>query len=754
MKILMALLLGSAMGLTTGYLLWSKPEAVSQPAIPSRASDLSNPPATPLGEGQTPDQRGIEPVASLPYRESVAELVGGLEPIAKLTGTGFVKGRVVFESGAPAPGVLVRVSGQFSSGVSSGGRQRGDPPPPSDLVSRLLVRAKEEQERMSREWEGQTDADGRFEARGLGGEQFSCAAYLTGYEVGTRNQDSLQRLRSGVDLDLVARPVVWVPTEVVLASGEPVERASVRCTQGTSGRLESWSRTDSRLRFLAGSYEVQAELGAPTFLRSSVQTVNIAATSEVPTLRLVLEPRTGIRGRLSIAESLAIDRDLNCVLRPRLLAPGESLDKNKYPRGERDHWLNFKNDAEFQLFDLKPGRWALGLGPQTGPPWLIEEVEVPKDQIVEKDLVLRSLGSEGGLKVLISDSEGKRLSEANLTIEWRNSTGDQVATRVEQRLADGRFLVPTQRTHPTLREAQLWLVAESSQHGKAELLCPPPEQEELTITMEEPALLTVDIVGFGHRPQAMELGVELKRVRAMSNGPKGRNSRPDFEARVGITGIAEFKPTQPGRYEVQLVLTTKQWRKTALALSELALVSGKNATSLALPEVYTVIATTDEKSASQYCELVQLSDAPPGLEYQDGQSWNDKGEIRWEGVPAGDYVIRSLDNSGFVVMYLSVPTSGPVKFNPTAVGRLNIHWRQPTSALESLGLERGDSIVEIAEKAVADIPMPHRAMLMRLAEEKEIALVVERKGRRLSLIFDSAKLLAATMGGTLLLPGP
>ncbi len=107
--------------------------------------------------------------------------------------------------------------------------------------------------------------------------------------------------------------------------------------------------------------------------------MNIAAGIEVPTLRLVLEPRTGIRGHISIAESLSTDRDLNCSLRPRLLAPGDTLDKNKYPSGERDQWLNFKNDAEFQLFDLKPGRWALGLGPLTGPLWLIEEVEVPKD---------------------------------------------------------------------------------------------------------------------------------------------------------------------------------------------------------------------------------------------------------------------------------------------------------------------------------------------------------------------------------------
>ncbi len=199
---------------------------------------------------------------------------------------------------------------------------------------------------------------------------------------------------------------------------------------------------------------------------------------------------------------------------------------------------------------------------------------------------------------------------------------------------------------------------------------------------------------------------------------------------------------------------TKEWRKTLLASIELDMVSGKNVTSLALHEVYTVIVTTDARYEGQYCELMRLTNNLNGIEYRDRLGLNAKGEYHWDGVVAGEYAVRTVGNSGTETMYVSVPTSGPVDFTPSIVKRLRILWSEMTTSRESLGLERGDTIVEVAGKAVADIPTPQRALMLRAAEEKDGALVVERKGRRLSLILDSAKLRAATMEGHLVLPAP
>ncbi len=750
MKAIGLLVIGVLLGLSAGYLLWFRGEVAT--AQPGGVITAESAPRLPVEGSPSPDS--ARTVESRQYHESLSEMAERLEPLPKAQGTGEIRGQVHFESGEPAPGVTIRLSPLPGRPAGSASRRRGDPLPSSDLGWRVRQRIAEEQDRLAREWEGTTDAAGEFVATGLVGEHFVAAAYLLDHEVVPRVGTWPSSIPIGTQLDLVAKPLVGLTVVVEMASGEPIEMAVITCTQGEQRFLEKWTPSEPVLRLLPGDYVLDARVDGPVWAKSDRLNVQLRAGSEVQPVRLVLKSQTGLRGRVVFPEGWKAEPTGGYFLFYRRLGTDEAASKSEFSLHETYQSITPPRNMDFVLTDVSPGRWVLALAESEKSILLAVEAEVVPGRMTEKDVVIPASFFESALRVDVRGPGGLVVSDARLEVRWTVKGGREEGVPVQQRGPDGRFLVVRRPATQTSPASTPWLKAISPRYGEVLHPLPPPEQSELTLHISESGSLRVQLSGTKVLENHRNFRLELDKVLSPGSGALARRPSGDPGQQIDERGTADFPVVQPGDYELRLYWHSRTWSRGLLLKRRITIAPGKNEAEFAVPDLHELVVDMKSVSGASLCDLILLSAGGEGGESIQSQPWTGQETLRFEGLAAGNYAIRSHSGEYASVVYVTVPTEGSVPFRPIRPGALRILGSDGNEVLSKLGVLPGDRIVALEGKPISEISAPDRAVLRRASEASTLGITLERGGSRFDLNVDSAQFRSATGNGRLLLPWP
>ena len=509
-----------------------------------------------------------------------------------------------------------------------------------------------------------TDAEGAYEFLGLveGGE-YSIEGYLEGLSIETKSSS----VQVGERCDLVGARISALTIEVVDGDGEevPEARISLKAESERSSRSHDWKATDPALGLLAGTYEVSA-LGEVQFSsgRFNSEDANLkseSVTVRVPeggseTVRLVLEPVVGIRGRVAGGDNEWVEIQLID------LASADQFDEEALATSSTK---TRARSRKYCFHDLTPGTYAVGI----------------------------AQGPNMQLRLTVLDPDGATLPGVQIGV--RHQSGMSSSSRGSRSMVsdDGVYVMEASSGleeffDPWPPKTSYTLTLEHSAYGTVSVEVEEGTRE-LTHQFQLPATLIAEVAGYTTSEMRGRLIVSAVMKSEDVWRGHGRNEHP-----VGADGRAEIVGLVPGEYTVALGVKTDEWRSTTVSSQTVVLAVGETVVRFPIPVLHKVrvLAGDLEPGTNIWMSLKSNeSDFQFGGNYQN-VIVDDDGVALFENLSAGTYELGA--NASMGRMTIDVPC-GDVVFEVREPDCLIVQVNDTEGTLALSGFQTGDKVIGI-----------------------------------------------------------
>ncbi len=333
-----------------------RPPANSEPS-PARADELGVESGVVRGDepaalSVAPTPRAAEPTAGAPPPlPDVHALVESARLEAREAppppnAAGDIAVRVLDESGAPFPGISVRLVPEREARAEHRSNYRSNP----SLEDRLRTEIADSLWREARARSAVTDGSGTCLFGDLAADcRYYCAPEGDSWAFAPR----FERLRPGERITLIATWEIPVEFDVRLPDGSLPDEAMIEANTGRYWTGGTWKPEARTVRLKRGCYKISAAVGET--LRSGSVDLRIETGVAVPAIRLDLAQRPGIHGTIRVPLGDPTTRFRAFVKR---LVPGER------PSAELLHAareVSVDHRQRFAIPDLAPGRYLVGI---------------------------------------------------------------------------------------------------------------------------------------------------------------------------------------------------------------------------------------------------------------------------------------------------------------------------------------------------------------------------------------------------------
>jgi hypothetical protein len=735
---------GLAIGGVASWLILDQPSAPDgRPTAPSGSYE---PPPQPRASDEPlyrPASRSVEG-GIRPKKFDEASLVAEADGMPT-TGTGTISGRIKTEKGEVLAGVTVRADYQGDrQGRRQGEWKAGDGVPPESDTPEAVQRYLEGVARTrAMRREAITNESGEFTLTGLIDDRYGLQAYLKGYLISSDRRDLQWNARPGVVVDFTASKVVVVPVDVRLADGSAPKRASIGFKVQNNHNSEEWRPNKTELRLAAGSYSMTATAGDHQEYRSEAQNVVLKEDAAPPQLSFRLTARTSIHGRVQVPKGYAVDGVSIFSLR---YAGSAVPDENALKQGQNT-WANNWNGYEFDIHDIAPGTWLLGVGTWESI-FTTKSVEVTAGTITEVVLEITDAGASG-LVVKVFAPDGAPVADASVRVYGANQQWDSPEGFTVRPKKDGAWVVVPKKEQTS--DGKEWFVeVHSERYGDKVVAMPVPAAGEMRIDLAEPSSLEVTITGYAGSGLEGRLGVDVKSLSGKESQRRYYYSREDNQ--IGPDGRITIKPLQPGKYRVELQYKQQRWNNAALERTDVDIVAGANSVSVSVPAVYTLTVICGADSADSWLNMQAVGG---GEERQNHARVGADGNATIEGVVAGTYRLSlyAQKSRRQKTMKVTVPTTGPVTFKEDLETALVVKAVDGEGYLASAGLQAGDVITGVDGADFDGSRAATQVLNGLLSARKELKIRFTRGGKASEATVDSEKFATATKHLSLLEPG-
>jgi hypothetical protein len=477
--------------------------------------------------------------------------------------------------------------------------------------------------------ETRTGADGRYRLEGLLDVKHRLVAERPGWKF--RSQASWNAT-PGSTVDFVASPRTEVRFDVFLPDGSQPGRAMIRLRSGSSTAGQGWSRDHPDVDVAPGTYEVTATAGDSQEYQS--QSVSLTVESGVPTpaVRLDLEGRPVIRGRV------VFEDDQNSEVRvrlarvpegrkadPALLAPDGATETSMFGGGPFG-----AAPGAFRFTDLTPGHYLLGVARSwRGAIVATTEVEVGHEP-VDVEIRVPPLSRDEYAILRVTGPDRKPLTSLNVTTGYVSDHGaSSGGSVVIDRPGGEKWVLHHEGGVSTAEGGKLWITVSHPAYGSKTVEYAPGAAPTFDVRFAEPGTLDVDVPGLAGGPYVGRVQATLMSggEERVSRGDR-RTEKPDEHGHLQFTGV------QPGPYVVLLQMADRHGWGQDLARKEVTASAGANRVAIPLPALYEVTLegiqghTWIQREEKGAVRMRTISNASEGRAILDG-------------LPAGTYTAHS-----------------------------------------------------------------------------------------------------------------
>lgn len=742
----LTLLFGLALGLGTGFMLFSGRPAVAG-ASPSkggnaveRGATSKAPPAPdspdvlaavgdspPTGQGATATSRG-----SLSNEARQAARRVSARTNATETDTSdwnhSISGSVVDATGAAIPGATVISNNSFvdytrtvlAMGTNKAGRAYQGVPNVEESIAKSAQRTIDLRRRTRTV---EPNAAGEFVLAGLRSGTHHLIAYAEGYIFEPVKADS------GTTARLVGREVATFALDVRLVDGSQPTKAIVVVQAQPAPMPYEWTPADPELRLGSRNVELQVFAGNVRKVdwrttvadqKSSTRTIDLDRDGAGPH-RMDLE-----RGQfLRVTVTGASDGEAAIGTWVKAAAAGGDTDWTSRTITS----LSREAGGVYTVMGLAEGSYVIAVGRGGSAPELTLPVQVVPG-VTEVEATLGELNLSRFVIVRCQTSGGEAVTGATVNGRWAGARGAPTEA-VEQGM--GEYWLAAGAPPKNESSAMLAVTAMNERYGKIVQEID-ANTRELAVTFQEPAELAVQVVGdtsagYTVRLQAKEMGA----FDPYSLFSKGQ--RPTYK-KLNVDGRAQFSGLQPGDYTAELIKTglgddaLLPWRGAAVATQQaVTLRVGAQDLEMLVPTLHTLKVIVPGKDEGTNLTLMRKDGAQSPLGRNTGArriKLGDDERALFLDVPAGEYRLRVSTAS----MFITVPC-GEVTFEAAEPDSLVVVRAAAGKPGAEAGLKANDVVT-----AVDGEPIRGRratVMVMKRIAESAVSLSVQRGDEELNI---------------------
>jgi hypothetical protein len=760
-----ALFLGSGGGPQASTAEVGRPqgEGASRPAAPGPEA-IRAPTAAALTAGTAAAATELDP-ADRRLATAVAERVAAAAPAAAAQGEGALWGTVTGLDGQPLAGVRIYAE-PYTSGQPSDPRRALEDSARRTVDEDLSEVASKRLEVRRGRRQTESGTDGGYRLEGLPDGRWTVSGYLEGYAVRAARARSAT-VRTGSGLDLLAEPLLPLPVEVVDASGALVDEAVLHL-EYHSGEHDAdsfvrWTPDSPQLYLVPNTYDLRAlvepltiEYHEDTATGKSVserQSVNLAPGRAAETVRLVLGPAEVLYGRVTLDPGVEVQDSLRVMVSPYSGEdpPPEGVEYDS----EQSKWL--RAGGEYVRRDLAPGRYLVSvLGGWQGPRLAYAIVDYPGG-ILRRDI---QVGVDEQLaqsfcSLRLSDDSG--LPVRNVQLGWMvRTTSSSSSSHLSARVTDGahRFALPSQALDGFGPDERIAITIQREGYPRAEVELVEGVLE-YEYRFEPPALAIVTVTGAGGSGVRELLHIDFV---SLDEPSAERTYFSHDRASLDASGIFRSSPLVPGRYRMSLQMLKvpgQTWSGNELRSSEVALVSGENRLSVAVPPLHSLsVRTPDHADGAQFRlrSVQEAAETSPFLHsFRSLSAAVQGGKVQFEHLAEGRYVLSSNDFRG-AQMEVEVPCS-ELTFAGEVPNAARVSISDPAGRLAAMGLRDGDLVLAADDVDFATPGTAARGWQVLSQGTGERRLTVLRGGAVQTLTYDSGSAAASALGAALNMGG-
>lgn len=738
-----AVLVGSCLGYLAATALDDSPQALA--SAPGRAAAAPSPelrgvqhtplvPAAPDGARAPVEELEVDMAPRVPEAELERAVTGARAPeVEPEEGSGRITGEVLDEAGAPIEGATIVARRLRRDRTSDPSRVGAGPPDEPSLEEALREHARSWAESRAGRRRTSTGPDGGFVLDGLHADSsYAVNAYLVGHELEAEGR--AYSISPGQRVTFRAKRVYEIPVELVHADGTEVAEGVVGVERDDDEAFYTWSREEPRVRLTPGRVEIRGYAGVRKTSYSGEELDAAHASEEVGVdvesqagapLRLVLAPRTGIRGR--VVDELGTSGRRMVLLAP--VAEGAEADLDALSRSDRRTWL--RGGDRFHFLDLAPGTYAVGLGDWNQEPIAHRTVAV-ESGVTEVELVVPAPDPDRHVLVRAFGPGGVPLEDLDFRWRSRHDGGSRSGSIEGRRGKDGAWWLRPEADffEPWSSDTSYTLTIQHSELGDRAIELE-EGQREVTQHFEEPVSIEVVVTGYRGSSHEGDLSVAVARVeeRGEDEAPwvMGRGG-PSSRESLSPSGVARFDGLAPGTWRVDLQVRTDRWQGRTVQSVEVRATAGEERVSLSVPALYELVVSAPGLSEGTSLRLLEDSDDGERSPFAFGsnEEVGSDGRVVFEGLPAGRY---TLTGSGLTEPVEVTVPCGEVVLDAREPDCLRVTIGDPEGALYQAGLRAGDLVIGVDGEEFDSVP--NAWTLLR--GEGEASLIVLRDGKRLEV---------------------
>ncbi len=652
-------------------------------------------------------------------------------------GSGVIFGRILTEAGKPLRGVVVTAVHNTAGGCSRESRLM-EPRTLEERAREFVAEAFMDDLACAKTI---TRTNGFYRFSGLSQQTHWLDVTAPGYCVEARNRRWTFPTEDGYRVDFVAYKLKDVPFSILMPDGSEVDHARIEAySKGFDSRSFLWSPQKNVMPLPPGVYRIQAFAGDNDCFESNNKIVPVFPDTQPDLVRIQLKEDLSICGKVIVPPGDDLDTVSLCYMR---LSPGVTVDPNLLlSKGEREYDDAEKPDFTFEINDisLTPGRYVIGAGRTMDQIEAMAEVTMT-DAPVHVELTLPPVDESRLLTVIPVSPTGAPVTNTDISAEWHTSDkrgGGIPYTKPGEGAC--RFIF-----EPCFREAvhdnsfECLITVESDPYGTKRRQWNPTEGNEITIALEEPAVLNLTLAGF--IPE--ENGGPNVEIYVHDAG--SFNSSDDT---IGADGRMTVFPVQPGPCKISVYSSSRLFDEIRPTL-----LPGKNNVVLQTPVPLSLTITFSDEAPGTFVDLQKKDDrsirfTTLGTPTRFSETCYDSAVItqdhivRFTGLPTGCYTIIVWSERVPGEMTLNLDANMTVEYNPNPLNALKVVDVRENGPLGATGLMTGDVITGCENKRFqhySDLS----ALIASAKENKRAHISVLRKGKRFELVIDSAMLVYA-----------
>lgn len=651
----LGLILGIALGGLIGYLIFQREPNVQKDGILQKlevqqndaAREIASAPRPAAAENVNikiaPDDRKNDRKPSVANPEII---------IKKETGSGKIFGKVVDSKGVPVSGValLARTSDSYNY-------NRTFAPPDETLTIEDVLRdaVKDHENKESRTWRARTRDDGTFIIENLPDRRFDIFARKPGFEIRPKNARYTE-LRVDVEVVFIALQKMSVPISVKLPNGAPPEECDIRGWRDEGpGRVavaHRWTPAAASMDLAPGIYQFNATAGDDAS-GAIYKCEYVEATVQSPPSTIVLQ----LAAKLTIFGKIQFE-DPEETPSAVLYISEHSPENITNPEKLKSTGKVIYGEMEYTVYDVKPGKYDVGVARRRGPMLSIATVEVTDKSVcqnfkmpprVATEFIIVKVADESGAPVegIQFEMNGvvDGLHNAERIVSLAKGAGEYWLS-----LPDGFDGVFTSKS-----DSPLYLQVKSNIYGTLTIQLAPPKREYKAV-FSNPAILNIKVIQ--NQSSAID-GVLYARVRNSA----GFGFAPK---QILDGGIARLDALMAGNYQIELYIScpgaTSGYENIMISAAQATLSPGQNNIQIDAPAVQKFILKIPEAKPGEEVELARINSKSPfnALRLSVGAG----SAVQYKNIPDGDYVITYYHPSGAQKMNLHIPAGPEIIFQP------------------------------------------------------------------------------------------